>query len=91
MYKILVHAGTRPAGSKVTIDGIGSITVGEWHIVTDAQEERFSLLHPSKRYPSLLGAFRDSEDVEVEVYVPTQEPKSAKAGTTKLPKQEEKK
>lgn len=70
MYRILVKAGTRPADSKVTIDGIGELTVGHWHVVDDRQAEMFRIMHPSGLQPTLLQAFEGVEDIEVETYKP---------------------
>jgi hypothetical protein len=70
MYKILVRAGTRPAGSVVTIDGVGKVTVGSPRNVSDAEAEKFRRHHPSGKGPTLLQAFQGDPNVEVTTYDP---------------------
>lgn len=96
MYRILVKAGTRPADSKVTIDGIGELTVGRWHVVDDRQAEMFRIMHPSGERPTLLQAFEGVKDIEVETHKPEEKQnapvvtKPAEAGADgKSEKQEE--
>lgn len=87
MYKILVKAGARPAGSKITIDGIGEVTVGYWQNVSKRQAEMFSLMHPSGKRPTLIQAFKGNRDVEVKLDEDSDSKKSqdTKAADTKAP------